>query len=103
MLGDGLAQLLQANVALGLALQAADSLDLPEASELSRLLGLGLVLSEQAARQLDEDIEAGAALAFGRASHFANLAAQALAVARQAAQASLRAEGVRARLLGAAH
>lgn len=103
VLGDGLAQLLQANVALGLALQAADSLDLPEASELSRLLGLGLVLSEQAARQLDEDIEAGAALAFGRASHFANLAAQALAVARQAAQASLRGEGVRARLLGAAH
>ena len=103
VLCDGLALLLEANVALGLALQAADRLELPEASELSRLLGLGLVLSEQAAAQLDQDVEAGASLAFGRSSHFANLAAQTLAVARQAAQASLRAEGVRARLLGAAH
>lgn len=102
ILCDGLAQLLEANVALGLALQAADRLALPEASELSRLLALGLLLSEQAGAQLDSDIDTGAQLGFSRSQHFANLAAQTLAVAREAAQASLRAESVRARLLGAA-
>lgn len=100
---DGLALLLEANVALGLALHAAQRLELSESSALSRLLGLALVLSEQAAAQLDEDIEAGAALSFSRSSYFSNLAIQALAVAREAAQSSLRAEGLRARLLGAAH
>lgn len=99
---DGLGLLLEANVALGLALQAAQRLELPSTAELSRLLGLGLVLSEQAAAQLDEDIEAGAALSFSRSSYFSNLAIQALAVSREAAQSSLRAEGLRARLLGAA-
>ncbi len=100
---DGLALLLEANVALGLALHAAERLELAQSSELLRLLGLGLVLSEQAAAQLDDDIAAGAGLSFSRSSHFSNLAIQALAVAREAAQSSLRAEGLRARLLGAAH
>ncbi|WP_315808122.1 acyl-CoA dehydrogenase [Pseudomonas sp. C9-3] len=100
---DGLALLLEANVALGLALHAAERLELAQSSDLLRLLGLGLVLSEQAAAQLDDDIAAGAGLSFSRSSHFSNLAIQALAVAREAAQSSLRAEGLRARLLGAAH
>ncbi|MFR0691164.1 hypothetical protein ACLUTX_17325 [Enterobacterales bacterium AE_CKDN230030158-1A_HGKHYDSX7] len=100
---EGLALLLEANVALGLALHAAQRLELARSSALSRLLGLGQVLSEQAAAQLDEDMEAGPGLSFNRSSHFSNLAIQALAVAREAAQASLRAEGVRARVLGAAH
>ncbi|SDI05486.1 acyl-CoA dehydrogenase family protein [Pseudomonas panipatensis] len=100
---DSLALLLQANLALGLAQHAAERQEQPRAAELSRLLGLGLRLSAQAAVLLDEGIEAGAALSFSRSHAFANLVAQTVAVAQQAAQQSLRAEGLNARLRAAAH
>lgn len=103
LLCDGLALLLEASLALGLALEAAQRLDLQHSPEASRLLALGLGLGEQAALQLDADIEAAARLGFARAQHFANLAIQALAVSRQAAHAVLRTESLEARIKGAAH
>lgn len=100
---DSVALLLQANLALGLALHAGNRLAPSQRAELPRLFGLALHLSEQAAGLLDEGLDAGASLSFARSTAVANLVAQAVAVAQQAAQASLRAEGLNARLLGAAH
>lgn len=103
VLADGVALLLEASVALGLAEEGAGRLGLGGAGELSRRLALGRLLGEQVADRLDEALALGSALGFARSEHVLSLASQALAVSREAAQAVLRAESLEARLQGAAH
>jgi len=102
-LRGSLAALLQANIALGLAVQAFESLPArAPAAELQRLLGLGLRLSEQASVAFEAALAAGNGLSFSRSAALATLVAETSAVAQQAVQVGLRQEGTRARVFAGA-
>ncbi|MCP1652222.1 acyl-CoA dehydrogenase family protein [Pseudomonas nitroreducens] len=98
-LRGSLAALLQANIALGLAVQAFENLPpRTAAGELQRLLALGLRLSEQSAVAFESAQAAGNGLSFSRSAALATLVAETAAVAQQAVQVGLRQEGTRARV-----
>lgn len=102
-LRGSLSALLQANIALGLAVQAFERLPARAAAgELQRLLALGLRLSEQSALAFKSALAAGNALSFSRSTALATLVAETAAVAQQAVQVGLRHEGTRARVLAGA-
>lgn len=102
-LRGSLAALLQANIALGLAVQAFESLPArAPAGELQRLLALGLRLSEQASVAFEAALAAGNGLSFSRSAALATLVAETSAVAQQAVQVGLRQEGTRARVFAGA-
>lgn len=102
-LRGSLSALLQANIALGLAMQACDALPTRAAADgLRRLLGLGLRLSEQSAVAFEAALAAGNGLTFTRSAALATLVAETSAVAKQAVEEGLRQEGVRARVLAGA-
>ncbi|MDH1049782.1 MULTISPECIES: acyl-CoA dehydrogenase family protein [Pseudomonas] len=98
-LRGSLAALLQANIALGLAVQTFENLPpRTAAGELQRLLALGLRLSEQSAVAFESAQAAGNGLSFSRSAALATLVAETAAVAQQAVQVGLRQEGTRARV-----
>ncbi|MCP1623289.1 acyl-CoA dehydrogenase family protein [Pseudomonas nitroreducens] len=102
-LRGSLAGLLQANIALGLAVQAFENLPARAAAgELQRLLALGLRLSEQSAVAFESAQAAGNGLSFSRSAALATLVAETAAVAQHAVQVGLRQEGTRARVLAGA-
>lgn len=102
-LRGSLAALLQANIALGLAVQAFESLPArAPVGELQRLLALGLRLSEQASVAFEAALAAGNGLSFSRSAALATLVAETSAVAQQAVQVGLRQEGTRARVFAGA-
>ncbi|KAF1053460.1 MAG: hypothetical protein GAK43_01404 [Stenotrophomonas maltophilia] len=94
---QALVRLLQANLALGLAAHAEAGL--PASAPRQRLLGLGVRLIEAAAQPLDALLADVPGLDFRHSRVLANLCGQAEAVARRAAQESLQAQSLQARLL----
>ncbi|MCP8465346.1 acyl-CoA dehydrogenase family protein [Pseudomonas sp. ZM23] len=102
-LRGSLAALLQANLALGLAMRVCDGLPARTmVGGLRRIVGLGLRLSEQATVSLESALLAGNSLSFTRGAALATLVAETAVVAQQAVELGLRQEGVRARLLAGA-